>query len=400
MPVFSVVIPSYNNAEYLPKALKSLSSQSFKDWEAIVVVDGSPDNAASVARNLAASDCRIRVFEKLHNEGTHRARKTGVEECTGTYSMFLDADDEFRPEAFQMLYDVLSNQDTDILHFGTELFGENMSKDVCDNVLELCNRDLPTLKGEQIVRSSFTSDDERRQDWRILQRVFKTSLLKRAFSLMSDARLGRGQDSYEWLVIASEAQTEIFRNDIVAYRYFLGRGITTFSPISAEQFQHTAEAYASLIRESEQYASSFHRFDLLQYVQELQVRLNESLIGDWDARVEDNDKISALHLAGKFIARSDIAAELMRIVRDHAYEQWCHPASSKSFDYIYWFDYAEKLAQGLPKTDRYLAFQQTAERHITDIRNREESITNKVTRKKHSALSRMLLRLTRSNQSQ
>ena len=217
-----------------------------------------------------------------------------------------------------------------------------MSKDVCDNVLELCNRDLPTLKGEQIVRSSFTSDDERRQDWRILQRVFKTSLLKRAFSLM----------------------------------------------------------YASLIRESEQYASSFHRFDLLQYVQELQVRLNESLIGDWDARVEDNDKISALHLAGKFIARSDIAAELMRIVRDHAYEQWCHPASSKSFDYIYWFDYAEKLAQGLPKTDRYLAFQQTAERHITDIRNREESITNKVTRKKHSALSRMLLRLTRSNQSQ
>lgn len=46
---------------------------------------------------------------------------------------------------------------------------------------------------------------------------------------MSDSRLGRGQDSYEWLVIASLADTEVFHNEIIGYRYYLGRGITTLN---------------------------------------------------------------------------------------------------------------------------------------------------------------------------
>ena len=53
MAFFSVIIPSYNNAEYLPKCIRSLQRQTVSDWEAIVVVDGSPDNAAEVAFDIA-----------------------------------------------------------------------------------------------------------------------------------------------------------------------------------------------------------------------------------------------------------------------------------------------------------------------------------------------------------
>ena len=94
MAFFSVIIPSYNNAEYLPKCIRSLQRQTVSDWEAIVVVDGSPDNAAEVAFDIAETDSRVKVINKERNEGTHRARKTGVAAASGEYTIFLDADDE------------------------------------------------------------------------------------------------------------------------------------------------------------------------------------------------------------------------------------------------------------------------------------------------------------------
>ena len=90
---------------------------------------------------------------------------------------------------------------------------------------------------------------------------------------MSSSRLGRGQDSYEWLVIASLANTETFHNELIGYRYYLGRGITTFKPMSKQKFISLSSNYGTLISTASEYANGFTDFDLLPCAVELRRRL-------------------------------------------------------------------------------------------------------------------------------
>lgn len=90
MPQFSIVIPLYNKAPYIRKAIESVVSQTFGDWELIVVDDGSRDDSGTVARNI--NDSRIRVLRQ-ENQGVSMARNNGVREASAPYVCFLDADD-------------------------------------------------------------------------------------------------------------------------------------------------------------------------------------------------------------------------------------------------------------------------------------------------------------------
>jgi hypothetical protein len=93
----SIIIPCYNLASYLPRAIESVREQTFDDWEAIVVDDGSPDNTASVAARYTAVDPRIHYLCQP-NRGVSAARNTGIRAARGRYLVFLDADDELAPE--------------------------------------------------------------------------------------------------------------------------------------------------------------------------------------------------------------------------------------------------------------------------------------------------------------
>lgn len=91
-PYFSIVIPVYNAERFLTDCLGSIRGQTFGDWEAICVDDGSTDASASVLDRLAAEDARIRVI-RLANGGAGRARNRGLDEARGEYVLFLDSDD-------------------------------------------------------------------------------------------------------------------------------------------------------------------------------------------------------------------------------------------------------------------------------------------------------------------
>lgn len=90
-PTVSVVIPTYNHGRYVLATLESVFAQSFRDYEVIVVNDGSSDDTAAVLRPLAAEG-RIRYFEQA-NQGQAAARNRGLAECRGAYVAFLDDDD-------------------------------------------------------------------------------------------------------------------------------------------------------------------------------------------------------------------------------------------------------------------------------------------------------------------
>ncbi|MBV9993710.1 MAG: glycosyltransferase [Caulobacteraceae bacterium] len=98
-PEISVVIPCYNAADTLGRALSSLAHQSWPAWEAIVVDDGSEDDSAGLAARRARRDPRVRVLRQSHH-GAAAARNRGVAAASGTWLCFLDADDWLDRQAF------------------------------------------------------------------------------------------------------------------------------------------------------------------------------------------------------------------------------------------------------------------------------------------------------------
>lgn len=91
-PRISIIMPVYNAEQYLEKSIGSVLKQSIGDFELILVNDGSKDNSLLICQEYAAKDCRINVINQ-DNEGVSSARNAGLQNSTGEYITFLDADD-------------------------------------------------------------------------------------------------------------------------------------------------------------------------------------------------------------------------------------------------------------------------------------------------------------------
>ena len=117
MPFFSIIIPVYNVKQYLGKCLESVLSQSFGDFECILVDDGSKDGSSELCDELACQDTRIRVVHK-ENEGVAIARNTGICMARGDFLMFLDSDDTLSTGILEMSAQKLKQTGSDILVFG------------------------------------------------------------------------------------------------------------------------------------------------------------------------------------------------------------------------------------------------------------------------------------------
>ncbi len=115
MATVSVVMPAYNAARYLPRAIESVLGQTFADFELLVVDDGSSDETVATALSFAARDSRVRVLTQ-RNAGPGPARNVGFASGTGRFFAFLDSDDEWDPSFLQETTDALSARpDVDIL---------------------------------------------------------------------------------------------------------------------------------------------------------------------------------------------------------------------------------------------------------------------------------------------
>lgn len=100
MKKISVIIPVYNSENYLGQCVRSLTSQTYKDWEALLIDDGSTDRSLEVCRGLSGTDSRIKVYHQ-ENKGVSAARNYGLEIAGGEYIYFLDSDDAVHPLLFE-----------------------------------------------------------------------------------------------------------------------------------------------------------------------------------------------------------------------------------------------------------------------------------------------------------
>jgi glycosyltransferase involved in cell wall biosynthesis len=111
-PYFSIVIPMYNRARFIARALNSCLSQDFTDFEIVVVDDGSTDGSADVVRCF--TDGRIRLVCHEMNRGVSPARNTGVAAASGEWVIYLDSDDELLPGALATIYRRTSGVSSDV----------------------------------------------------------------------------------------------------------------------------------------------------------------------------------------------------------------------------------------------------------------------------------------------
>lgn len=123
MPFFSIILPVYNAEYFLRNCLDSIKNQSFKDWELIIINDGSTDNSCSIIKSFLTQDSKIILIEQ-DNKGVSYSRNQGLDRAKGSYIIFVDADDILYPNAISTLYDSLKNIQTDYLRYEYQTIDE------------------------------------------------------------------------------------------------------------------------------------------------------------------------------------------------------------------------------------------------------------------------------------
>ena len=111
--LISIIVPIFNAEKYLHQCLDSILSQSYVNFECLLINDGSTDASASICREYVAKDARFRYFEK-ENGGVSSARNLGIERSGGAYITFIDSDDWVEFDYLEVLYAAIIQETADI----------------------------------------------------------------------------------------------------------------------------------------------------------------------------------------------------------------------------------------------------------------------------------------------
>lgn len=148
MPQISIIIPVYNTQLYLEDCLKSVIEQTFNDWEALVVNDGSTDDSAQIIKQWIQKDSRLK-FITQPNRGLSEARNTGLKYATGKYIFFLDSDDFLHPDALSVLYQAAEKENLELTMCNFYEYDTNSTSFRPRNAaLELAHKDSLATKND------------------------------------------------------------------------------------------------------------------------------------------------------------------------------------------------------------------------------------------------------------
>ncbi len=137
MPLVSIILPTYNRAKYLNRSMDSVLNQTHKNWELLIVDDGSNDATLQLVKNYLNQFSNIRYF--FHeNRGAAYSMNIGMQESRGEFITFLGSDDEYMGNHLELRIDYLiKNTKVDLLHSPAKIIGNKYVKDKNDKTKKI-----------------------------------------------------------------------------------------------------------------------------------------------------------------------------------------------------------------------------------------------------------------------
>lgn len=173
MPEVSIITPVYNSSKFLQETIDSVLSQTFQDWEWLVTDDCSQDNSVEILNNQ--NDSRIKVFKTEKNGGAGHARNISLQNATGRFITFLDADDFWEQEFLEEMVSFMKKEKTELAYSNYARCDENLTPKIEDfkadkevnfnNLLKTCRLSLlSSMYDSQRVGKEYFPEGSKRED--------------------------------------------------------------------------------------------------------------------------------------------------------------------------------------------------------------------------------------------
>ncbi len=265
MPILSIIVPVYKVESYLERCIESILAQSFKDFECILINDGSPDNCGEIIERYAANDSRIIPIHQ-ENQGECGARNAGlsVMDDGPGYVGFVDSDDYIAPDMFEKLIENMENQKTDISCcrwfdvLGEEDGGESV-REVVFNMVPYMNRDTFF---QHILDTPFTILGT------VWNKLFRRELVNSTFPVGIEV----GEDTVFLVEYCKNISSASFINEALYYYQIRGDSLT--HSIDGKMVEGL-EAWKSVLDVSMVFGGKSYKLAEKKYVDTCMLRLQE-----------------------------------------------------------------------------------------------------------------------------
>lgn len=303
----SVIIPVYNDEEFLQECLGSVLGQSMHEIEVICVDDASTDSSLQILKSTAAVDDRLKIIQYKTNMSASQARKDAVLSSKGEYILFVDGDDLLNHRACEELYNEMKRDPVDILHFGTETI--NWSGVPDKRVLALQMQVAPIeeqrLVGKEVFEACFR---EKRYGFSLWNKMYEGNGCRRAMQYIEDGSFPKAQDKYAYFVISYFANS--YRGiPEKYYTYRFGSGLTGHNCLDLTMFK----VYCTMSKVADAIEAFICRENAYEYkdiVVDSRQQLLSDTIANWK-RLRKKDSAKGFDMILKYWKRAEVVAALV-----------------------------------------------------------------------------------------
>ena len=212
---FSIIMPVYNTEKYLEKSILSVVNQSYADYELICIDDGSTDGSPQIL-SAFVDNARIKILKHECNKGLFCVRKTGVQNASGDYILFLDSDDWLEQDTLKILAKELSNSSPDYIEFTYYKVSANGEKKVWHFSKEDKTKKLTDILS---AKANFT----------IWNKCYNANTIKAIYNTLPDFYAVFAEDYYQIIILEYFIKTrKVINTPLYNYRVTTGISNTPY----------------------------------------------------------------------------------------------------------------------------------------------------------------------------